>query len=436
MKIEKKALISALKKAQKFTGKALPILANVLIDGENQLIVATDLTTRFETPLTIKDYEQTVAPAAVEMTDDLREQFEDLKKDQLVSMAEYAGASTSGKKSDIIDRLMSAAEKASAAETAMTKDLMFKESFCADPRKLCKIVESLELDGSDMVPLMPEVSAEINRGLFEAEVKATRLSVGEHFKSLEIMPADEFPEWFDVLGAEPVATVTGKSLMSIVNVCASIPEKDQRSHTECLFFDGAHNMVVSTDGNRLHALQVDVNLVGKGIPIDFRAMRSIGQLAGKEDVSISYDPNVCFAVLKYGGDTVTVRVDTDTEFPDYKDILDSDGQTVEIERAKFVKMLKQAVLVTNLDYKAVTLTFNGGLDASVENPDEGAYHRESIDIDGVVDPEITVNLNPRFIMDALGSSTEENVAIRVSGEDRAVHVLSEKFQATIMPLRV
>ncbi len=435
MKIEKKALVRALKKVQKFTGKQLPILANVLIDGENQMIVATDLTTRFETPVTIKDYEQTVAPAPVEMTDDLRDQFEDLKKDQLVSMAEYSGVKTSGKKSDIIDRLMTAAEKASASETAMTEDLKFMESFCADPRKLCKIVESLELDGSDMVHLVPEVAASINRGLFEAEVKATRLSVGEHFKSLEILPSDEFPEWFDVLGAEPVAKVTGKDLMPIVNVCASIPEKDQRPHTECLMFDGAHNMVVSTDGNRLHALKAEMSF-DKGIPIDFRAVRAIGQLAGKEDVSIAYDPNVRFAVLKYDGDTVSVRVDTDTHFPDYKDILAGGDQTVEIERAKFNNLLKQAVLVTNLDYKAVTFTFNGGLDAFVENPDEGAYHRESIDLQGKVDPEIIVNLNPRFIMDALTSSTEENVTLKLDGEDKPVHVLSEKFHAAIMPVRI
>ena len=195
-------------------------------------------------------------------------------------------------------------------------------------------------------------------------------------------------------------------------------------------------MVVSTDGNRLHALQTDVNF-DKGIPIDYRAVRGVGQLAGKEEVSISYDPNVCFAVLKYDGDTVSVRVDTDTQFPDYMSILNGgNGHTVGIEKAKLSNLLKQAILVTNLDYKAVMFTFNGGLDASVENPEEGAYHRESIDIDGTVDPEITVSLNPKFIMDALKSTTEDSVSLRLDGEDRPVHVLSEKFQAVIMPMRI
>ena len=437
MKIEKKALVNALKKAQKFTGKALPILANVLIDGENQVIVATDLTTRFETPVKIKDYEQTVeAPEAIGV-DDLRDQVKDLQKDQLVTLAEYAQVSKSGKKSDIIARLLTAAEEASASETAMTEDLTFKESFCANPTKLRKIVESLELDGSDMVTLLPEVSAEINRGLFEAEVKATRLSVGDHFKSLEIVPADEFPEWFDVQDPKPLAKIAGKDLMFMVNVCASIKEADHRPHTECLWFDGVHNMIVSTDGNRMHALQADVG-ADKGIPIDFRAMRGMGQLAGKEEVEISFNSDVNFAVMKYDGDTVSVRVDGDTSFPDYKAILDGDGdggQVVEIEKAKFNNLLKQAILVTNLDYKAVTFTFNGGLDAFVENPDEGAYHRESLELVGDVDPEITVNLNPRFIMDAMKATTEDTVNIRLDGEEKPVHVLSGDFRALIMPMR-
>lgn len=436
MKIEKKALVNALRKAQKFTGKALPILANVLIDGENQMIVATDLTTRFETPLKIKDYEQTVTGNVVEMDEeDLRAQLEDLKKDQLVEMAKYAQLQASGKKADLVERLITAAEEASASETAMTEDLKFKEAFCANPGKLRKIVESLEIEGSDMVHLVPDVSAEINRGLFEVETKATRLSVGEHFKSLEIVPADEFPEFFDVQDAEPIAKIAGKDLMSVVNVCASVKEGDQRPHTECLYFDGPNGMVVTTDGNRLHALEAELG-ADKAIPIDFRAMRAIGQLAGKEEVEISFCDKVNFAVMKYDGDTVSVRVDTDTQFPAYKDILNGgDGQTVKIEKDSFNKMLKQAVLVTNLDYKAVQFTFNGGLDAFVENPDEGAYHRESIEMDGVVDPEISVGLNPRFLMDALNATSEESVSIRLDGEDKPVHVLSEKFQAVIMPMR-
>lgn len=437
MKIEKKALVNALRKAQKFTGKALPVLANVLIDGENQVIVATDLTTRFETPVEIKDYEQTVSGSPV-MTDGLEDQLKELQKPQLVSMAEYAQLPKSGTKVELIERLMTAAEEASASETALTEDLTFKESFCANPTKLRKIVESLELDGSDMVTLVPEVSAEINRGLFEAECKATRLSVGEHFKSLEITPADEFPEWFDVQEPAPIAKVAGTDLMSVVNVCASIKEENHRPHTECLFFDGPNGQVVSTDGNRLHCLTTKIDM-DKGIPIDFRAMRGIGQLAGKEEVDISFCSKVNFAVMKYDGDTVSSRVDVDTNFPDYMDILNGDedgGQTVGIEKTKLSNLLKQAVLVTNLDYKAVQFTFNGGLDAFVENPNEGAYHRESIDMEGVVDPEITVNLNPRFIMDALRSTTEDSVSIRLDGDEKAVHVLSEKFRALIMPMRM
>jgi len=428
MKIEKKALETALRKAKAFTGKNLPILKQVLIVGENQQVVATDLTTFFFTPLEIKDYVQEVKHKVVFPDDNLKADMESLGKAQLVSLADYAGASPKGTKADIVTAIMDESLKSADADEKRADVEKLSEAFCVDPDRLLKVVGSLELKGSDMLSLLPEVGNEDSGEMFGGDGKVTRLSVGEHFQKLAISDASEFPEYFDVEADEPVAKISGKQLRAIACVCK---EAEDAPFKECVFFDADNDNIVATDGNRLHADSVKVD---QSVMLNFAAAMGMAGIAKEKDVVISYSPSVRWAVMKFEKDLAYVRVDTDVNFPTYMSFLNATGQSVMVDREKFKKVFSQAHQVSEGDFTAVGLKFNGGIDALLENPGVGTYNRETIEIEGTVDPEVEMSVNPKFMLDALRHIDGDKAEVRVG--DGPIYVGSDKFKAAIMPVRV
>ena len=433
MRIKKKQLQEALKKASRFTGDSLPVTMQVLVDGENQLIVATDLHTRFETPVEIKDFERTVAPPAVVYPDDdLKADMEGLSKDQIMALGEYAGVTGKSKKV-VVDKIMAASQAKADSEALNNSPIFLREKFCVDPRHLGKIIDSLEGSAEDYITLTPE-SESVAEGLFGDQTRLTMLAVGDNFQRLMIMPADDFPEWFDVQDAAKVATVSGKDLRYVAGICPRAPKGyNKGTHQpfkEHVSFNAAHSAMVSTDGNRLHHIGLDVE---QDVMISAHALEGMAALAKDGNIEIAYSPSVRYATLTHGQDKATVRVDSDMTFPEFKDILNSE-QSVTIDVAKFGKLLKQAVLVTGENYRAVELTFNGGLDARVENPERGTYTKESIEFEGNIDPEIKVSINPVFLLEAM-KPADKTVQLGLTGAGRPIIVTAEKCRAAIMPMR-
>jgi len=276
---------------------------------------------------------------------------------------------------------------------------------------------------------VPEMLFEVE-GLFSTESVATRLSVGDNFQHLAIAPAEDFPDWFDVQGALPVAKVVGHDLLFVVGVCVS---ETNQHFKECVLFDMNNDKLTTTDGNRLHTVD---SAVDQHVMINAKALSGMAALAKDKVVEISYCPQVRFAVIKFNGDTASVRVDADIKFPDYMDIMDGQaGQAVEIDTKRLNSLMKQAGLITGDEYSAVTLTFNGSLDAMVENPERGTYTRNSIDIIGTVSPEVTLRLNPKFVMDAVRYA-DKTVQMNVKSGGSPMLITAGRFKSAIMPIRM
>ena len=125
MKIDKKELVGALEKIQKFTaGKgsnAYPILQTVWFDGDAQTITANDLKAYARIPVKMSDCQKTVdmdMTAIVPVPDDeFKNELKGLKAGQVAALAEYAGVS-SGKKQDMVDGIFDASVASAEAEAS------------------------------------------------------------------------------------------------------------------------------------------------------------------------------------------------------------------------------------------------------------------------------------------------------------------------------
>ena len=441
MKIDKKELVGALEKIQKFTagkgGNAYPILQTVWFDGDAQTITANDLKAYARIPVKMSDCQKTVQvdrDVPGDMTDvpvpddEFKNELKGLKAAQVAALAEYAGVS-SGKKQDMVDGIFDASVASAEAEAAGSSQVV-TESFCVNPAHLLKIVKAQEEDEIELTPTDYDAPTD----LF-GEVNPQGLSVGKHFQKLAIHNPEDFPAAWepDHDKLAPVAVVSGKALRTATMV--SVHEA-KSLYKEVVRFDADNNHIVGCDGNRIHRFEADVQ---KNCCVPHKPLEAIAQVAGDKDITFMRDPDSGQVVMTIDDLTVAVNCDTDMAYPDYMDIFPKDAQKVTIEKAALRKLVNDANLVSGVDCRGITMTFNNGLKAQVSNPQKGNFDKADIPFtEGSIDPAIEVSLDIGFVRQALSAcNSGDTVDISLeSDEGRPVMIESGKFAGLLMPMSV
>jgi len=359
MKIERKELISALNKAKRFTASEadMLILQLVLIDGANQQIVATDIDTRCEVPVSIRDFKRKVkSPDGSEVEID--------------------------------------------------------EKFCVDPGNLLKIVHALDIQDGQDVSLVPgefEFPA-VEESMFEGDLaKPLALTVGEYFQKLIIKPAEDFPKWTDVTKSDKIMSITGNNLKRVAEICSD----SDFEYREVVMFDCDRQQIVASDGVRLHILKTP-DLKGKdGFTIQHGAVKGVAALAGSEEVFVMLCGTKRRVQFIGDGFTVTSRI-TGVEFPDYADrIREKSAHHVVVHRETFRKAVTQANLICGKDHSLATLSFNKGVSISIENPSKGLFSRENVPFKGKVDPAVNMRLPVKHLMGLLSAAGGKKLDLEI-----------------------
>ena len=110
---------------------------------------------------------------------------------------------------------------------------------------------------------------------------------------------------------------------------------------------------------------------------------------------------------------------------------------VQVDRQELIGLCKQAKIINDNLYKMSFLTFNGGLDINTDNPDIGTY-RCRIETSHHINPEVTIGINMRFVLDALTHFKGEKVTVKLTDtpdiQPLVLQSMDQIKTALIMPM--
>jgi hypothetical protein len=407
MKVKKTELIAALEKAKFFTGKGtFAVAETVLIDGPAGKIFATDLISTAEIPCAFTEHTRQ-APVARPPAEIPGEEFtadlNDLKKNQLEALAEYAGidASNMKKKGQIVDAIVAASiESAQKDASAEPEFVTVAEQFCVCPLQLLKILKSLDKE-TEYVKMQISDFYQVEDDLLRT-VEAATLNIDAFFQKLTVTPASEFPAFSYMENPAPdsgkfYVEIPAKNLAGV-----SVIKPGEREHTQNVFFDVENGNVVATDGTRLHALKQDFPADRPKAFLPIKLIAAACKIAKDENITFRYVPaedNEPVMILNFSDMTVYSK-SPEVDYPGYGDLLTPVvAEDVVVEKELFEKALTQNCQVSE---EAIILTFNGGVSLN-SSSSKGIYHRENVPFveGGPVKAEVSAAYNPKKLLDGI-----------------------------------
>jgi DNA polymerase-3 subunit beta len=265
------------------------------------------------------------------------------------------------------------------------------------------------------------------------------------------MPGDDFPPLPAPGNAEFVsfdAEVLGDL---ITKTHYSMSTDDTRPHLAGALFEGEARIarMVTTDGHRLSKCDYRMR---EGIMLHFSMLvpnKGIGELRrviddakrdkGETPAQISVASHAGNAFFKREGVMLSVKL-ADEQFPPYAKVIpQGQDKRVAVSRAGMIEALRRMSLVSSDKSGGVRLMVSpGSLRIVSESPDVGEGSEE-LDVD-YAGPALTIGFNARYILDVLGSLTEDEVVFELAGEldPGVIKPAGEStlFVGVIMPMRI
>ena len=303
----------------------------------------------------------------------------------------------------------------------------------------------------ERIKLMPEGDIEITT---TDEATTTVRSVGSARRyTLHGLPADKFPSLPDPDGSATVHELDPRALGALIaGTHFSISTDDSRMHLNSALFEweGDQVRMVTTDGHRLSKMEVRVtgNTADTTMLIPLKGIHELRRLC--DEASAGNSGEVTKLQMLQSGPNAFFRLPNlqfsvklvDAQFPPYEKVIPE--KTEHIVRASRVAMtdaLKAVAIAASDRTGGVRLTIEDHtIRFESESPESGAgFDEVPIEYDG---PPVAIGLNARYLLDALGAMSTDDINLGVSGElDPALLRPSSAdaqgdYMAVIMPMRI
>jgi len=313
-------------------------------------------------------------------------------------------------------------------------------SIAVSARTLFEIVKNLP-EGDVHWTVGPNHAAEIRAGKFRFRIPG--------------MPGDDFPA-LPSSGSADFFSIDAEMLGDLITKTQySMSTDDTRPHLAGALFEGEGKIVrmVTTDGHRLSKidhrlddaapmLSFSMLVPNKGIAElkrlieDARADAKSSKEEGRPQISVATSGGSAF--FKREGIVLSVKL-ADEQFPPYGRVIPQQQEKrVVVSRAGLVEALKRMSLVSSDTSGGVRFMVSAGsLRIVSENPDVGEGSEE-LDVDYAGEP-ITIGFNAKYILEVLGSLTDDEVALELAGElDPGVikPAGDTMFVGVVMPMRI
>ena len=301
----------------------------------------------------------------------------------------------------------------------------------------------------DIVKALPEGEIQWTVG----ESQAAEIRCGKVRYKIPGMPGEDFPPLPNP-GKADFAELDAEVLGELIqHTSYSMSSDDTRPHLAGALFEGDGKLVrmVTTDGHRLSKAEAKLE---KGSMLNFSMLvpnKGIAELKrliedakadkGKDDgtLTVGVATTGGNAFFRREGILLSVKL-ADEQFPPYGKVIPQQQQRrMVVGKSQLLEALKRISLVASDKSGGVRLHLEPGLlRITSENPDVGEGSEE-LEVDYAGDP-LVIGFNARYLLDALGSLSSEQVALETSGEldPGVVRPVSETIDyiGVIMPMRI
>lgn len=363
-----------------------------------------------------------------------------IKKDQIVKgLQAVQGVVNAGAHIPVITNVLLKATGKKLEITATDLDVTITCAVEAD----VKSQGSTTVSAKKLFGIVREMNAaDIEIESDESHVCAVRS--GKSLYRINGLSADEFPP-LPKLDKAKTVKIDQSELGQMVNRTSFAMSAEATRYVLCsLFFvvgeDSA--VMVSSDGRRLSLASCEAKNkkadCGEFI-IPSKAVGEISRLVQSEgEIEIKYAESIASFNLKSEDFPVSIYTKlVDGGYPNYKQIIPKESkEKVILPRLELIGALKRAEVMTNEKMSSVKFTFTkNDLTISANTPEIGdASESIAVKYKG---EEISIAFNPKYILDALNSLSDENVIFEmVDGISPIVLKIEGPFIYVVSPMRL
>ncbi len=307
----------------------------------------------------------------------------------------------------------------------------------------------------ERVKMMPEGPIQISTG--ENSTTTLKAAGSARRYTLRGMPGEDFPPFPQPAEGAPTLALEVDVLQELIaKTHFSISTDETRPHLNSALFewDGDVVRMVTTDGHRLSKVEVKVNgrQASATMLIPLKAIMELRRLCeelaadkgteGKRP-ELQMTQSGASAFFQGGGMTFSVKL-VDAQFPPYGQVIpQSSDKQVRAPRAAFADALRAVSIAASERTGGVKVSLaKGTMRITSESPESGdGFDEIPVDYTGA---GISIGFNAKYFLDVLGSLTDEDIILGLSGEldPAVVRPASEKpkddrkFLAVVMPMRI
>jgi DNA polymerase-3 subunit beta len=298
-----------------------------------------------------------------------------------------------------------------------------------------------------------EIIKELPEGMIELEKKDNNwLKITQNksvFNIVGIAP-DEYPVFpafntneFTKIDSQVLAEMIEKTIYSVSN-------DETRYHLNGVFFSKStegENVVyrmVATDGHRLSL--VDRKSAGsqsgmidtQGVIIPRKGLNEIKKILDTVDDSVDMAIEGSQLIVKKGQTILMIRL-IEGKYPNYQQLIPQNmKENLVVNREALLSSLKRVSLLSNAKSKGVTLNLaDNRLEISSNNPELGDA-KEELEVN-YAGKEIKIGFNAKYILDVLGSMTDEDIQFELNDQLSPGLVRphnDSSYTCVVMPMRI
>jgi len=314
----------------------------------------------------------------------------------------------------------------------------------------CKVEAKVKKGGSTTVPVKKLFGIVRELGGNEIDIETddknvTSIRCSASFYKINGLGADEFPPLPKFKDDKKVSLPqeTVKAMMRKTSFAVSTDESRYVLNGIFISLKDHKMTMVATDGRRLALVDEEVDIAEKSsgeFIVPAKAVTELNRLLQeKGDVEIKFGENQASFALKEdkGFSVLVITKLIEGNYPNYRQVIPAEvKERVPLSREEFLQALRRAEIMTSEKANSVKLTFGKNNLAITANSPEVGEARETLAVN-YKGKEIAIAFNPRYLIDALNSLTEDEVFFELIDElSPGVLKINGPFLYVVMPMRL
>ena len=314
----------------------------------------------------------------------------------------------------------------------------------------CKVEAKVKNSGATTIPVKKLFGIVRELGGSELDIEVDEKNIctircGSSFYKIHGLGADEFPPLPKFKDDKKVILTQETARAMLKKTAFAVSTDESRYVLNGIYFSlKDHKLtMVATDGRRLALVDEEVDISEKSsgeFIVPAKAVTELNRLLqDKGEVEIKFGENQASFALKddKGFSVLLITKLIEGNYPNYKQVIPGEAkERVPLVREEFVQALRRAEIMTSEKANSVKLTFGKNNLAITANSPEVGEARETLAVN-YKGKEMAIAFNPRYLIDALGALTEDEVFFELIDElSPGVLKINGPFLYVVMPMRL